>query len=155
MTIRQRGSEGICESQFWVDGDFYQFTFNGKKGMPLITTKRKAKVHEEDLKRTIRIGTFLKDSELKDFTKFFNEIYLDYSRKHKTPLATAFDEYYGRRLLEEFGKKTLGQITPRMIENLRPRIEQITQKRLDKVVGSGRMDVIQTLAYPLPVVVIH
>jgi hypothetical protein len=43
MTIRQRGKEGICESQFWVDGEFYQFTFNGKKGMPLITSKRKAR----------------------------------------------------------------------------------------------------------------
>ena len=32
MTIRQRGREGICESQFWVDGTFYQFTFNGKSG---------------------------------------------------------------------------------------------------------------------------
>ena len=32
MTIRQRGKEGICESQFWIDGEFHQFTFNGEKG---------------------------------------------------------------------------------------------------------------------------
>ena len=31
MTIRQRGKEGICSSEFWVEGEFYQFTFNGKK----------------------------------------------------------------------------------------------------------------------------
>jgi integrase/recombinase XerD len=129
MTIRQRGKEGICESQFWVDGEFYQFTFNGKKGMPLITSKRKAREQEDDLKRQIKAGTFLKDSDLKNFAKFFNEIYLDYSRKHKTPLATEFDEHYGKRLLEEFGKKTLAQITPRMIEDYLVKLRQ-TKTRL-------------------------
>jgi hypothetical protein len=117
MTIRQRGKEGICESQFWIDGKFHQFTFNGKKEMPLITSKRQAREYENDLKRQIRAGTFLKDSDLKNLAKFFNEIYLDYSRRHKTPLATQFDEQYGRRLLAEFGRRTLAQITPRMIEN--------------------------------------
>jgi hypothetical protein len=43
MTIRQRGKEGICESQFWVDGAFYQFTLNGKNGRPLITAKKEAR----------------------------------------------------------------------------------------------------------------
>jgi integrase len=129
MTIRQRGKEGICESQFWVDGEFYQFTFNGKKGMPLITSKRKAREQEDDLKRQIKAGTFLKDSDLKNFAKFFDEIYLDYSRKHKTPLATEFDEHYGKRLLEEFGKKTLAQVTPRMIEGYLVKLRQ-TKTRL-------------------------
>jgi integrase/recombinase XerD len=116
MTIRQRGKEGICESQFWIDGEFHQFTFNGKKGMPLITSKKQAREYEDDLKRQIRTGTFLKDSDLKNFAKCFNEIYMDYSRNHKSTLGTEFDEQYGKRLLEEFGKKTLLQITPRMIE---------------------------------------
>jgi pimeloyl-[acyl-carrier protein] synthase len=44
--------------------------------------------------------------------------------------------------------------TPRMIESLRPRIQQITDRRLDKVVATGSTDVIEGLAYPLPVVVI-
>jgi cytochrome P450 len=44
--------------------------------------------------------------------------------------------------------------TPRMIEALRPRIQQITDKRLEKVRAAGTMDVIETIAYPLPVVVI-
>jgi integrase len=117
MTIRQRGKEGICESQFWVDGTFYQFTFNGKDGRPLITSKKQAREQEHELKREIRMGTNLKDSDLKNFAKFFDEIYMDYSRKHKTPLSTAFDEQFGKRLVEEFGNKTLNQITPRMIEN--------------------------------------
>jgi len=44
--------------------------------------------------------------------------------------------------------------TPRTLAELRPRIEQITAKRLDRVAGTGRMDVIADLAYPLPVIVI-
>lgn len=44
--------------------------------------------------------------------------------------------------------------TPKMIGSLRPRIQQITDKRLEKVLPLGRMDVIEALAYPLPVVVI-
>jgi hypothetical protein len=81
MTIRQRGKEGICESQFWIEGTFYQFTFNGKDDRPLITSKKKAKEQEYELKREIRMGTILKDSELKNFAKFFDQIYMDYSRK--------------------------------------------------------------------------
>ncbi|HEV7892356.1 MAG TPA: tyrosine-type recombinase/integrase [Pyrinomonadaceae bacterium] len=114
-----------------MDGEFYQFTFNGKKGMPLITSKRKAREKEDDLKRQIKVGTFLKDSDLKNFAKFFNEIYLDYSRRHKTPLATNFDEQYGRRLLEEFGKRTLAQITPRMIENYLVKL-RLSKTRFDR-----------------------
>ena len=117
MTIRQRGKEGICESQFWVDGTFYQFTVNGKSGRPLITSKKQAREKEYELKREIRLGTNHKDSELKNFAKFFDDIYMDYSRKHKTPTSTGFDAQFGKRLVEEFGSKTLNQITPRMIEN--------------------------------------
>ncbi len=117
MTIRQRGKEGICESQFWIDGTFYQFTFNGKSGRPLITSKKLAREKEYELKREIRLGTNYKDSELKNFATFFEQIYMDYSRKHKTAVSTAFDKQFGKRLVEEFGDKTLNQITPRMIEN--------------------------------------
>jgi integrase/recombinase XerD len=77
----------------------------------------------------LKAGTFLKDSDLKSFAKFFNEIYLDYSRKHKTPLATELDEHYGKRLQEEFGKKTLAQVTPRMIEGYLVKLRQ-TKTRL-------------------------
>src|SRR5687767_2361739 len=114
MTIRQRGKEGICESQFWIDGNFYQFTFNGKNDRPLITSKKQAREKEYELKREIRMGTILRDSELKNFARFFDEIYMDYSRKHKEPLSTAFDQQFGKRLVEEFGQRSLNQITPRM-----------------------------------------
>jgi cytochrome P450 len=44
--------------------------------------------------------------------------------------------------------------TPKMMAGLRPRIQQITDKRLEKVLRNGEMDVIESIAYPLPVVVI-
>jgi hypothetical protein len=93
MTIRQRGKEGICESQFWIDGTFYQFTFNGKDDRPLITSKKKAKEQEYELKREIRMGTILKDSELKNFAKFFDQIYMDLFR-NKNGSLYRFDEQF-------------------------------------------------------------
>ncbi len=44
--------------------------------------------------------------------------------------------------------------TPRTIEALRPRIESIVQELLDEVAADGGMEVVGTLAYPLPVIVI-
>ena len=44
--------------------------------------------------------------------------------------------------------------TPRMVEGLLPRIQEIVDDRLDAVQEAGRMDIIQDLAYPLPVIVI-
>ncbi len=44
--------------------------------------------------------------------------------------------------------------TPRAVRELEPRIEQIVTQQLDAVAGSGRMDLIQQLAFPLPVIVI-
>jgi cytochrome P450 len=44
--------------------------------------------------------------------------------------------------------------TPRVVEGLLPRIQDIVDERLDSAQKAGRMDVIQDLAYPLPVIVI-
>jgi cytochrome P450 len=44
--------------------------------------------------------------------------------------------------------------TPRMVESLRPRIQLLVDELLDAVVGTGEMDVLADLAYPLPTVVI-
>jgi integrase len=131
MTIRQRSRRGFCSSQFWIDGQFYQFTFNGKKDMPLITSRKEAKEYEIDLKRQIKTGTLLKDSDLKNFAKFFKEIYMDYSRKHKAPLSVNFDAYNGKRLVEEFGGNALTQISPRMVENYLVRLLE-TKTQFDR-----------------------
>jgi cytochrome P450 len=44
--------------------------------------------------------------------------------------------------------------TPGAVERLRPRVEAIVSELLDRVAGAGRMDVVEDLAYPLPVTVI-
>lgn len=44
--------------------------------------------------------------------------------------------------------------TPRAVEALAPRIQQIVDEHLDRVRGTGRLEVINDLAYPLPVIVI-
>src|ERR671933_257725 len=44
--------------------------------------------------------------------------------------------------------------TPRAVDDLAPRISAITDALLDQVHGSGHMDVVRDLAYPLPVIVI-
>ena len=44
--------------------------------------------------------------------------------------------------------------TPRAIESLRPRIESVVDELLSAVGTTGRVDVIEALAYPLPVIVI-
>jgi cytochrome P450 len=44
--------------------------------------------------------------------------------------------------------------TPKAIAQLAPRIEAVTHDLLDAVAAQGKMDVIQDLSYPLPVIVI-
>ncbi len=44
--------------------------------------------------------------------------------------------------------------TPRAVENLRPRIQEIVDNLLDGLEGQGGFDLVDSIAYPLPVIVI-
>jgi cytochrome P450 len=44
--------------------------------------------------------------------------------------------------------------TPRMVELLEPRLRQVAAELLDPVLASGECDIVETLAYPLPVIAI-
>ena len=44
--------------------------------------------------------------------------------------------------------------TPRVVEAMRPHIQDLVDGLLDRVLPTGRMDIIEDLAYPLPVTVI-
>jgi cytochrome P450 len=44
--------------------------------------------------------------------------------------------------------------TPAAVERLRPRVEELVAGLLERVAGAGAMDVVEELAYPLPVTVI-
>lgn len=131
MTIKQRGKEKICTSAFTIEGRYYVFTFNGNRGQPLITSKRKAREREVELQKQIRAGTFIAESSAQTFARFYDEVFLDYSRSHKSEKSTDFDEYYGRSLKAEFGQKKLSQITPRMIEHYLLKLSQ-TKTQFDK-----------------------
>jgi cytochrome P450 len=54
------------------------------------------------------------------------------------------------RIRQQFSRA----FTPRRIESLRPKIQKLCDDRLDAVIHVGTMDVIETIAYPLPIVVI-
>ncbi|MFD7646095.1 cytochrome P450 [Streptomyces albidoflavus] len=52
-------------------------------------------------------------------------------------------------------RKLVGHaFTSKMISGLEPRIVELTHELLDKAVDRGRMEVVEDLAYPLPVIVI-
>jgi integrase len=116
MTVKKRGKEGICSVEFQLEGQSYCFSFNGKKGMPLIIDKRLAKEKEVELKKQIRLGTFAQESPVQNFGRFYKEVFMHYSKDYKSELGQDFDEYYGKRLIEEFGHLKFSQITPRQIE---------------------------------------
>ncbi len=44
--------------------------------------------------------------------------------------------------------------TPRRVAELEPRISQITNELLDEVLPTGRIDIVEHLSYPLPVIII-
>jgi cytochrome P450 len=44
--------------------------------------------------------------------------------------------------------------TPRQIARLRPRIQELADQLLDKVAAQGQMDLIESFAFPLPIIVI-
>jgi cytochrome P450 len=54
------------------------------------------------------------------------------------------------RIRQQFSRA----FTPRRIENLRPRIQKLCDDRLSAVLPAGKMDLIEAIAYPLPIVVI-
>ncbi len=132
MTISKRGKEGICSTVFHLENQVYCFSFNGKQGMPLITDKRKAREYEVELKKQIRNGTFMQESPIQNFRRFYTEIFMDNSRKYKSDLAVEFDDYYGLRLKDEFGALKFSQITPGMIERFLMKLAE-TKTRYDRM----------------------
>jgi len=84
--------------------------------MPLITDKREAREYEHQLKRQLKAGTFIANSPIQNFGRFYRDVFIAYGREHKSEQAQLFDEYYGQSLIAEFGELRFSQITPRMIE---------------------------------------
>jgi integrase len=128
MTVAKRGKEGICSCVFQLEGQTYCFSFNGKKGMPLITDRRQAREKEVELKKQIRSGTFMQESPVQNFGRFYEKVFLEYSKEYKSNLGQDFDSYYGKRLIEAFGHLKLTQITPSQIERFLMKLAQTKTK---------------------------
>lgn len=124
MTIKQNKRTGVCYSAFEFEGQTFNFSFNGKKGQPLITSKREAREREAELKAQMRAGTYFANSPLQNFSKFYKDVFLNpdtwqvegSDKSFRGGLTKEFDEYYGENLVAAFGLKKLSQISPGDVE---------------------------------------
>ena len=57
----------------------------------------------------IRVGAFMAESPVQNFGRFYKEVFMDYSKDYKSELGQDFDEYDGKRWIEEFGHLKFSQ----------------------------------------------
>lgn len=112
MSVFKRGE--FYHYKFSIDGETYRGAFNGKKNRPFAKTKKEATEFEDELKVSIRNGSYFQAVGIKNFGTFFDNVFMTYSKKHKA--SHGYDKWMGERLKVAFGKKTFAQIRPNMIE---------------------------------------
>src|SRR5882672_9671559 len=86
-----------------------------------------------------------------EFQQMLTSVYGDDSEKPALPRSMLFRDPPDHTRLRALVSKAF---TPRMIETMRDHIQEIVDRLLDRVRDAGRMDVMEDLAYPLPVTVI-
>jgi pimeloyl-[acyl-carrier protein] synthase len=86
-----------------------------------------------------------------EFQQMLSSVYGDDSEKPQLPRSMLFRDPPDHTRLRGLVSKAF---TPRMIETMRDHIQEIVDRLLDRVQDAGRMDVMEDLAYPLPVTVI-
>lgn len=86
-----------------------------------------------------------------EFQQMLSSVYGDDSEKPALPRSMLFRDPPDHTRLRALVSKAF---TPRMIETMRDHIQEIVDRLLDRVQDAGRMDVMEDLAYPLPVTVI-
>jgi len=86
-----------------------------------------------------------------EFQQMLTAVYGDDTEKPALPRSMLFRDPPDHTRLRALVSKAF---TPRMIETMRDHIQEIVDRLLDRVNAAGRMDVIEDLAYPLPVTVI-
>ncbi|HEU5194031.1 MAG TPA: cytochrome P450 [Methylomirabilota bacterium] len=86
-----------------------------------------------------------------EFQQMLTNVYGDDSEKPHLPRSMLFRDPPDHTRLRALVSKAF---TPRMVETMRDHIQEIVDRLLDRVQAAGRMDVIEDLAYPLPVTVI-
>jgi len=86
-----------------------------------------------------------------EFQQMLTSVYGDDTEKPQLPRSMLFRDPPDHTRLRALVSKAF---TPRMIETMRGHIQGIVDRLLDRVQDAGRMDVMEDLAYPLPVTVI-
>jgi cytochrome P450 len=86
-----------------------------------------------------------------EFQQMLSSVYGDETEKPALPRSMLFRDPPDHTRLRGLVSKAF---TPRMIETMRDHIQEIVDRLLDRVQDAGRMDVMEDLAYPLPVTVI-
>ena len=111
MSIRKRG--GFYSFEFMERGQRYRGTFNGRDGMAYARTKQEARDRESEIRISVRQGTFGKEAGLEDFGKFFDHVYMQYAKEHKTDWK--HDEYRGEVLKSFLAGKQFSEIKPMLV----------------------------------------
>lgn len=135
MAVRERGA--YIAYEFWLDGQYYSGTFNGKKGMPLCTNKREARDKVAVLRQKIREGNGpnRKREELKDFTTFVDRVFLPFAKEHHA--SYRHDEFRCATLKKHFAGKKFEEITPMAVVGfINRRLESKTVRK--EVLRDGR-----------------
>jgi cytochrome P450 len=86
-----------------------------------------------------------------EFQQMLSAVYADDSQTPSLPRSMLFRDPPDHTRLRALVSQAF---TPRVVEGMREHIQGIVDRLLDRVQDAGRMDIIDDLAYPLPVTVI-
>jgi hypothetical protein len=135
MPVRKRGK--FYAFEFWLDGQYYSGTFNGKKGFPVCTDLRQAKDLVAIERQKIREGKRpdRRREELKDFATFVDRIYLPFAKGNHASYRHA--EFRCEMLKKHFAGKRFNEITPMaVVRFIDRRLESKTVRK--EVVRNGK-----------------
>ena len=108
--IRKRGK--FFEFEFMEGGKRIRGTFNGKKGVPAVASKKDALIEEAAICKQVRAGTYgtiEKKEDSSDFGEFFDGVYMQYAKENTSDWKHA--EFRGAMLKEFFINKSFSEIT--------------------------------------------
>jgi integrase len=129
MSIRKRGR--FYDFEFMEDGRRYSGTLNGRDGTPYAGSKQEARDHESEIRIQVPTGTYGKEVGLTDFGKFFDDVYMKYSKEHKA--SWKHDEYRGKVFKKFFQGKTFSQITPMLVVGyINQRLASTTRRKIQR-----------------------
>ena len=114
MYIRKRGQ--FYHYEFFVNGNRYAGSFNGKNGAKTAANKKEATEFAYQERRKVLDGTFrdeMEREELKDFATFVDKVYLPFAREHHS--SSTHDEFRCEVMKEYFEAKRFDEITMMLV----------------------------------------